>query len=145
MKVAWQPASKGATAMSHRLVDHADLPDEARRPASARGKPVRCRVTSFGAQIRLHPLRGLFRHYTGCLPGRRPPSALEEFERLERKKPVSDDFELWRMQQRAPSDWLTSSITVALMLLGLWGFVILIVGEPSTNPHGEIVAERTDR
>jgi len=49
------------------------------------------------------------------------------------------------MQQRAPSDWLTSSITVALMLLGLWGFAMLIVGEPSTEPHDEIVAERTDR
>ncbi len=131
--------------MSYQLVDHADLPDEARRPASSRGKPVRCRATSFGAQIRLHSLQGLFRHHAGYLPGRRPPSPLEEFERLERKKPVSDDFELWRMQQRAPSDWLTGSVTVALMLLGLWGFVVLIVGEPSTGPHHEIVAERTDR
>lgn len=109
--------------MSYQLVDHANLPDEARCPASAHG-----------AQSTLHSLQGLF-----------PPSALEEFERLERNRPVSDDFELWRMQQRAPSDWLTSSITVALMLLGLWGFVMLIVGEPSTEPHSEIVAERTDR
>jgi hypothetical protein len=145
MKVARQPASKDVTAMSYQFVDHANLPDEARCPASAQGKPVRCRATSFGAQIRLHSLLGLFRHHAGYLPGRRPPSALEEFERLERSKPVSDDFELWRMQQRAPSDWLTSSITVALMLLGLWGFVMLIVGEPSTEPLGEIVAERTDR
>jgi hypothetical protein len=144
MKVARQPASKGVTAMSYQLVDQANLPDEARCPASARGMPVRCRATSF-AQIRLHSLQGLFRHHAGSPSGRRPPSALEEFERLERNKPVSDDFELWRMQQRTPSDWLTSSVTVALMLWGLWGFVMLIVGETSTEPHGEIVAERTDR
>jgi len=145
MKVTRQPASKGATTMSYQLVDHADLPDEARCPASARGKPVRRRATSLGAQIRLHSLQGLFRHHAGYLPGRRQPSPLEEFERLERKKPVSDDFELWRMQQRGPSDWLTTSITVALVLFVLWGFVVLIVGEPSTGPHSEVVAERTDR
>jgi len=145
MKVARQPASKGATAMSHRLVDHADLPDEARRPASSRAKPVRCRATSFGAQIRLHSLAGLFRRHSGYLPGRRPPSSIEEFQRLERKAPVPDDFELWRMQERAPSDWLTDSVAIVFTLLALWGFVMLIVGEPSMGPHREIVAERTDR
>jgi len=49
------------------------------------------------------------------------------------------------MQQRAPSDWLTDSVAVALVSLALWSFAMLIVGEPSTGPHVEIVAERTDR
>jgi hypothetical protein len=40
---------------------------------------------------------------------------------------------------------LTDSGAVALTLLALWGFVMLIVGKPSTGPHREIVAERTDR
>jgi hypothetical protein len=93
------------------------------------------------------PLHDLFRHHPAYNFGRfdHPPpyldrwrSDLDEFEKLERRKPVRDEFEEeWRRFDRGPATLVGELAAALLVLFALWGSVMMLYGEHPDRLAGQ--------
>lgn len=93
------------------------------------------------------PLHDIFRHHPAYIFGRfdHPPpyldrwrADLDEFEELERRKPVRDDFEEeWRRFDRRPATLIGELAAGLLVLLALWGSVEMLYGGPPDRLAGQ--------
>jgi hypothetical protein len=82
-----------------------------------------------------NPWHDLFRHHPAYHFGRssdlprdrgRPKSGLEEFDELERRKPIVDEFEeQWRRPSWTPPSFAGDLAATLLILLALWGVASL--------------------
>src|SRR5262245_55148479 len=93
-------------------------------------------VWSF-AMYRLHEL---LRHHPAYFLGR--PSPLSDFERLERRPVINEEFRAAEFD--APAWRFADAVAAVLLARAVWGFVMLTIGWTGSSPPAETIAESTD-
>ena len=88
----------------------------------------------------MYPLHELLRHHPAYLLGR--PHPLSDFERLECRPVVIDDFRPAEFDE--PSWRLADAIAAVLVALALGGLLMLATGSTGVSPPVETIAESTE-
>jgi hypothetical protein len=96
------------------------------------------------------PLHDLFRHHPAYHFGRldlsrdrvRARSGLDEFEELERGKPIVDEFDAqWRRSSWSPPRFVGDVAAMLLILFALWGVASLFHGGSLRQSPEQVATE----